>query len=76
MTEANIERIQTDINYWQDYKDNGCQQHQLQIALLEQEMKEIEQIFNEIDGKESLIKIVFRCYNFLKSICAFLIVVL
>lgn len=48
--EASIAVVEADIDYWQEYKDKGSEQHQLQIALLEQEKKDIEQTFSEIDG--------------------------
>lgn len=49
-TEAEIAKMQKQVDYWTKYKDKGQHEHSTLIRTLEQEVDDMNTSFNEMQG--------------------------
>ena len=49
--ESEIIQEERDVTYWHEYKEKGQHEHQKQIALLQQELIDMETSFTEMTGQ-------------------------
>ncbi|XP_064628147.1 coiled-coil domain-containing protein 83-like [Lineus longissimus] len=46
--DVQIAKLQSEVTYWADYKDRGCYDHKKQIKLLENELEDMQNAFEEM----------------------------
>jgi hypothetical protein len=50
--DVKIGKLQSDVTYWSDYKEHGCYEHKKQIHLLDSELEDMQNAFEEMTGKQ------------------------